>query len=59
MSMIKRGRSDGEVVVSSSVFVCNSCGYTEIASGDGSTKECPKCKSEMKLVSSSAESSKE
>jgi len=57
MSIIKRGTSDSIVVISSSVYVCNSCGHTEMTKDDIGTKECPKCHSEMKLVSSSAETS--
>lgn len=57
MSIIKRGTSDSLIVVSSSVYVCNSCGHTEMAKDENGTKECPKCHCEMRLVSSSAETS--
>jgi hypothetical protein len=54
MSIRKKGTCSGSPVVSSSVLVCNSCGHTEIVTGDMDTlKECPKCKSTMSLVSSS------
>ena len=54
--MIKTGTSDSAVVVSSSVYVCEKCGHTEIArNSNKSSKECPKCQSNMNLVSSSAE----
>ena len=53
--MIKKGISDSTVVVSSSVYVCEKCGHTEIArNSNESSKECPKCQANMNLVSSSS-----
>lgn len=53
MSMIKRGTSEVPIIVSSSVYLCHRCGHTEIARDvNDTTKECPKCKSSMELVSS-------
>ena len=58
MTMFKKGTHDSSIVVSSSVYACTSCDYTEIISGDkDDNKKCPKCDAEMQIVSASAESS--
>jgi rubrerythrin len=55
MSMIKRGTSSTSVVISSSVYVCPSCGHTEMAEGDiDNSKACPVCKTVMTPVSAQA-----
>ena len=62
MTMIKRGTCDSLVIVSSSVYTCESCEHMGVArDGEEGLKECPKCSSKMKLISSHAEeaSSKE
>jgi len=53
MSIRKTGTCSSSVIVSSSVYVCNGCSYTEIVKGDiEENKECPKCKTKMEIVSS-------
>jgi len=55
MSIRKKGTCSSAIVVSSAVYVCNNCGYTEMAKNpDKKNKKCPKCKSEMNIVSSNS-----
>jgi len=54
MTMIKRGVCGGEVVVAGSVYRCPSCGHTDVGDGN-SPKTCPKCQTEMEMVSYTAE----
>jgi len=49
MSIIKRGRCDSKVVTSSSVYVCDQCGHTEMG-GTKKSKKCTKCEGRMYLV---------
>lgn len=56
MSILKRGTCDSSVVSSSSLYVCNSCGHTEMAKSGAPSKKCPKCEDNMDVVSSSASS---
>jgi len=54
MTLFKRGTTSSSVVVSSSVYACTSCDHTEIVTeAQDAEKECPKCHSSMKLISSS------
>lgn len=56
MSIFKKGTCSSKVTISSTVYVCNSCGYTEIAKSETEgSKKCPKCNSDMSMVSSSCE----
>ena len=56
MSIFKKGICESAVVISSIVYVCNNCGHTEIAKSEvDGVKKCPKCDSEMSMVSSSCE----
>jgi rubrerythrin len=55
MSIFKKGTCECPVTISSIVYVCNSCGHTEIAKSDVGSKKCPKCDSEMQMVSTSCE----
>ena len=56
MPLYKKGTCPSSIVVSSTVYVCSSCEYTEIVKGDPSMeKRCPKCDSQMKIVSSQSE----
>lgn len=53
MSMIKRGTHDTAVIVSSSVYTCESCGHMEVVQDDeDGPQECSKCSSSMKRISS-------
>ena len=60
MSMIKRGTTQSEIVVSETVLVCNACGHTLCSSHDsfdkvaGDEKVCPECGKDMVFVSASA-----
>ena len=57
MTLIKRAVCSSNVIVSSSVCACSSCGHTEIVTGDvqpGMT--CPKCDSPMDIIQSQASS---
>ena len=60
MSMIKRGTTQSEIVVSETVLVCNECGHTLCSSDSsldkvaGADKVCPKCGKDMVFVSASA-----
>jgi Zn finger protein HypA/HybF involved in hydrogenase expression len=55
MPIVKKGKCDSSVVSSSTIYVCNDCGHTEMANSSES-KKCPKCEVNMVLVSSSASS---
>ena len=55
MSIIKRGTCESSAIVSSTVYVCSSCGHTEIANGGSSVKECPSCHASMHLVTSNSD----
>lgn len=50
MSFIKRGTCDSSVTVSSMIYVCSSCGHTEMAGDGSSVKECPVCHASMSLI---------
>lgn len=55
MSMIKKGSCPpSKISVSSTVYICNSCGYTQMIKGS-SKKKCPKCHSDMTMISSSCD----
>ncbi len=57
MTLFKSGTQDSSIIVSSSVYACTSCDYTEIATGDkNESKKCPKCDAEMQIISSSVAS---
>lgn len=55
MTMIKKGTCSSKILVSSSVYVCSLCEYTEIVKDSeiSDKKLCPKCKAEMLFVSAS------
>jgi len=56
MTLFKRGTQDSSIVVSSSIYSCSSCDYTEIAKdAKNDKKKCPECGAEMTLISSHAE----
>jgi len=57
MTMFKRGTQDSSIVISSSVYSCSSCDYTEIATDgkDKHVKKCPECGEDMAIISTSAE----
>jgi len=60
MTLFKKGTQDSSIVVSSSVYACTSCDYTEMVSGDkDDDKKCPECGAKMQIVSASAERSLE
>jgi len=51
MSMIKRATSREKVVVSSLVYICDKCGYTEMGtSSRKKSKKCPECGEKMNAV---------
>ena len=54
MSIFKKGTCSSSVTTSNMVYVCNNCGYTEIATSKDN-KKCQKCQSAMVLVSSNGE----
>ena len=52
MPLYKKGTCSSPVIISSSIYSCSSCGHTEIVQDDNTAqKECPKCKSMMKMIS--------
>ena len=56
MAIHKKGSCHSSVIVSSSIYSCSSCGHTQIVRGEvEESKECPKCHSTMKIISSHAE----
>jgi len=56
MTICKKGSCHSSVIISSSIYSCDSCGHTEMAQGDiEEGKECPKCHSTMRIISSHAE----
>lgn len=60
MTICKRGTCFSTVIVSSSVYRCTNCDYTEIVRGDiCDDKTCPKCNSKMTVISFQAEEIKE
>jgi len=57
MSLLKKGTCETSIVISSAVYACEKCGHIEVVKGDDdmmTPKECPKCQSIMKLISSQA-----
>lgn len=55
MTLVKRAVCSSNVVVSSSVYTCPSCGHTDIVSGDARpNKDCPKCGTCMDMIQSQA-----
>jgi rubrerythrin len=55
MSLFKKGTCHSSVVISSTVYVCPSCGHTTvIRDNDNCTQECPKCNTRMNMVSSNS-----
>ena len=56
MPLYKKGTCYSSVLVSSSVYACTNCDYTEIArEGEKKERECPKCHSKMRVISSQTE----
>lgn len=56
MTLFKKGTHDSSIVVSSSVYSCTKCDYTEMVTGDkDDNKKCPECDATMQIVSASAE----
>ena len=54
MTMIKRGTISSRMIVSSSVWICPTCGFSKIQTENyDSHEKCPKDDCEMKLVASS------
>ncbi len=57
MSLFKKGTCNSKTLISSFVYVCNSCGHTEMAKDEqNEDRKCPKCHSRMNLISSHTES---
>ena len=56
MTILKKGECHSAVAISSSVYVCSSCGHTDISKSfaDGD-KKCPKCGSAMSCMSTTCE----
>ena len=52
MTIYKQGTCSSDVTVSSQLYVCSKCGYTEVKGKDGNSKSCPKCDMPMNIVSS-------
>ena len=56
MTILKSGTCHSSVTISSTVYVCNSCGHTELSKTEQSIdRKCPKCGAQMSMVSSSCE----
>ena len=55
MPLFKKGTCSSSIIVASSVYACSSCDHTEMVKDDNSgNKTCPKCHSEMRMISSQA-----
>ena len=52
MTLYKKGTQSSEVTVSSTVYSCTKCDYTEMATGNKPSK-CPVCKADMVSISGS------
>jgi len=59
MSLLKRAVCSSNVIVSSSVYACPSCGHTEIVNGDSKRMSCVKCNTTMNLIQTQASSDNE
>lgn len=55
MTLYKRAVCSSRVSSSSSVYVCNSCDYTEMVRTASLSKKCPKCGENLEVVSSEME----
>lgn len=55
MTLYKRATCSSQFVTSSSVYVCSSCDYTEMARNAAESKACPKCGAQLTIVSANAE----
>jgi len=59
MSIIKKSNyTKSKITISSTVYVCNECGHTEIVKKISSKKKCPKCNANMTIISSSCDEEK-
>ena len=54
MTILKRGTCSSEVKISNTVYVCNSCGHTDMDGG-----KCPKCGNVLTMVSTSTSEKEE
>ena len=54
MTLYKKGTYAPDVVVSSTVYLCSSCGYTTIFRDAAGDKTCPHCSNRLQIVSSHA-----
>jgi len=55
MAIYKKGTCHSSIIVSSSIYKCTSCDYTEMVDGDSDgNKICPECQAEMRMISSQA-----
>lgn len=56
MAIYKRATCSMSIVASSSVYICDGCGYTEMIRGNmkqgSSSKKCPNCGGILNVVSS-------
>jgi len=56
MSIRKSGTCESSTIVSSSIYTCPNCGHTEIVKDKEEVgKNCPKCDTSMRLISSQTE----
>lgn len=51
MALYKRATCSSKVVASSSVCVCESCGYTQMGRGANSLSKCPECGGKFGVIS--------
>jgi predicted nucleic-acid-binding Zn-ribbon protein len=56
MTIYKKGTCSSDVTVSSQVYVCSKCGYTEVKSKDSNSKLCLSCNIPMNIISSKNDS---
>ena len=54
MTILKKGTCETSATISSTVYVCNSCGYTTMSN----QSECPQCHSQLSKVTSSRDEEK-
>jgi rubrerythrin len=57
MTLYKKATMPFTAVITSNIYFCDNCGYTEtVKNSTDEIKKCPECKAKMTLISSSAES---
>lgn len=54
MTLYKKGTYASSVIVSSSVYLCGSCGYSNVYKDTSDEKKCPHCGTILHIISSHA-----